>query len=82
MLVAIGVSLASRGRAQVSMNVEDPGARPLGEIVERVAARAPVAAAEIVGLVPAAALEGFPADVELRGFDVGRQVVENALHFS
>ena len=79
-LAAIGVALASRdGLAQVSMNVEDPDARPLSEIVARIAARAPLASAEIVGLVPAAALEGLPADLELRGFDPARQVAENAL---
>jgi glutamate formiminotransferase/glutamate formiminotransferase/formiminotetrahydrofolate cyclodeaminase len=38
-----------------------------------------VAEAEIVGLAPAAALEGFPMDVSLRGFDPARHVIENAL---
>ena len=39
-------------------------------------------AAEIVGLVPRAALEAFPAEVELRGFDPARQLAENALGFN
>lgn len=79
-LAAIGVELASRaGVAQVSMNVEDPLSLPLASIVERVAAHADVAAAEIVGLVPRAALDGFPEGLELRGFDPARQVAENAL---
>jgi glutamate formiminotransferase/glutamate formiminotransferase/formiminotetrahydrofolate cyclodeaminase len=79
-LAAIGVTLASRGQvAQVSMNVEDPYAITLAEIVERVGARATVAAAEIVGLAPRAALAGFPAELELRGFDPARQLAENAL---
>ncbi len=82
-LAAIGVELGSRGRtAQVSMNVEDPYAKPLAEIVERIAREAPVSAAEIVGLVPAAALAGFPPEIELRGFDPARQVAENALRFN
>jgi len=81
-LAAIGVALASRGGAvQVSMNVEDPFSQPLAAVVERVAEHATVAAAEIVGLVPRAALDGFPVAVELRGFDPARQVVENALTF-
>jgi glutamate formiminotransferase/glutamate formiminotransferase/formiminotetrahydrofolate cyclodeaminase len=81
-LAAIGVSLAARGGiAQVSMNVEDPFAISLASIVERVAAHAEVAAAEIVGLVPRAALEAFPDDLEIRGFDPSRQVAENALPF-
>ncbi|MBA3840107.1 MAG: hypothetical protein H0X55_07425 [Thermoleophilaceae bacterium] len=52
---------------------------PLRAIVEAVAAEAEVAEAELVGLAPAAALEGFPADVPLRAFDPDRHVIENAL---
>jgi glutamate formiminotransferase / 5-formyltetrahydrofolate cyclo-ligase len=78
---AIGVKLATRGVAQVSTNVHDPFRVPLGEVVEAVRRAAEplgasVAAAELVGLAPAAALEGFPADVELRGFDERRHVLE------
>ena len=76
---ALGLYLPARGRAQVSMNVHDHRAVPLAELVEAVRRRAPVAEAELVGLAPAAALEGFPADVPLRGFDPARHVVENAL---
>jgi glutamate formiminotransferase len=57
------------------MNVHDHRAAPLAEIVERVAARAPVAEAELVGLAPAAALVGFPADITLRN----RRTIEDAL---
>jgi len=82
LLAAIGLTLASRGGvAQVSMNVEDPFAITLAAIVERVAEHAAVSAAEIVGLVPRAALAGFPAELELHGFDPARQVAENALTF-
>jgi glutamate formiminotransferase len=77
---AIAVELTSRGNiVQVSINVEDPYATPLAAIVERVAGYAPVAAGEIVGLVPRAALDGFPPELELRGFDRDRQLAENAL---
>src|SRR5947208_5492716 len=55
---AIGLALRERGRAQVSLNVHDHRAAPLAAIVERVRARAAVAEAELVGLAPAAALEG------------------------
>ena len=78
-LRAMGLFLADRGRAQVSMNVHDHRAAPLAEVVAAVRARAPVAEAELVGLAPAAALEGFPADVPLRGFDPARHIIENAL---
>jgi glutamate formiminotransferase len=76
---ALGLHLPARGRAQVSTNVHDHRAVPLAEIVARVRARAPVAECELVGLAPAAAFDGFPADVPLRDFDPRRDLIENAL---
>ena len=76
---AIGLRLAHRGRAQVSVNVHDHAAVTLHDVVQFVRARAEVAEAELVGLAPAAALEGFPEDVPLRAFDPERHVIENAL---
>ena len=76
---ALGLYLADRGRAQVSTNIHDHRAVPLREIVERVRSEADVAEAELVGLAPRAALEGFPADVTLRGFSPERHVIEEAL---
>jgi len=78
-LRALGLWLQDRGAAQVSCNVEDPVATPLAAVVAAVRARAGVEAAELVGLAPRAALEGFPADVPLRGFEPARHVIENAL---
>jgi glutamate formiminotransferase/glutamate formiminotransferase/formiminotetrahydrofolate cyclodeaminase len=75
---AIGVELRG-GVAQVSMNVERPLETPLARIVRAVAGHAGVARAELVGLAPRAALEGFPADVPLPGFDPARHLIENAL---
>lgn len=80
---AIGL-LLSGGRAQVSTNVHDPLAVPLREIVERVRAlAAPLGArpleAELVGLIPQAALAGYPEDVPMRGFDPRRHVIEARL---
>jgi glutamate formiminotransferase len=77
---AIGLLLSS-GRAQVSTNVHDPLTVPLGEIVERIRAlAAPLGTrpleAELVGLIPGAALAGYPADVPMRGFDPRRHVIE------
>ena len=62
---AIGVMLDRAATAQVSMNVQDPFAVPLAEVVRAAReAAAPrgvtVRAAELVGLAPAAALDGFP----------------------
>ena len=80
---AIGLVLSS-GRAQVSTNVHDPLAVPLGTVVERVRAlAAPLGArpleAELVGLAPAAALAAYPADVPIRGFDPERHLIERRL---
>jgi glutamate formiminotransferase len=80
---AIGLGLSS-GRAQVSTNVHDPLAVPLAEVVERVRAlSAPLGArpleAEVIGLVPEAALAGYPADVPIRDFDPGVQTIEARL---
>jgi hypothetical protein len=61
------------------MNVEDPYALPLAAVVAAVARHADVAAAEIVGLAPRAALEDFPEDLVIRGFDPVRQIIENRL---
>lgn len=77
-LRAIAVQLRG-GVAQVSTNVERPFELPLANVLAAVAVHAPVASAELVGLAPRAALEGFPAHVELVGFDSGRHVIENAL---
>jgi glutamate formiminotransferase / 5-formyltetrahydrofolate cyclo-ligase len=77
---AIGIELHTREHAaQVSMNVERPYEVPLAEIVTAIARHADVAAAEIVALVPRAALEGFPEDLDIRGFDPAGQIIENHL---
>jgi glutamate formiminotransferase len=79
-LRAIGIELHTRERtAQVSMNVEDPYRLTLAAIVEVIARHADVAAAEIVGLAPRVALEGFPTEIPIRGFDPVRQIIENHL---
>jgi glutamate formiminotransferase / 5-formyltetrahydrofolate cyclo-ligase len=77
-LRAIGVALGG-GIAQVSMNVERPLEVPLASIVEAVRGHARIASAELVGLAPARALEGFPDDLPMPGFDPARHVIENAL---
>ena len=75
---AIGVAL-SEGEAQIAINVERPLEVPLARVVEAVARHARVARAELVGLAPGAALDGFPEDVPLPGFDPERHLIENAL---
>ena len=57
------------------MNVEDHLALPLAVVVAAVRRRSPVAAAEVVGLPPAAAFEGYPEDLPTRG----RRTLESAL---
>lgn len=80
---AIGLPL-SNGRVQVSTNVHDPVAVPLGEVVERVRAlAAPLGArpleAELIGLVPSAALAAYPGDVPIRDFDPALHTIERRL---
>jgi glutamate formiminotransferase / 5-formyltetrahydrofolate cyclo-ligase len=80
---AIGLVLPD-GRTQVSINVHDPAAVPLARVlseVRRLAARHGSAprAAELVGLIPEAALEAYPLDVPLVGFEPGRHVIERRL---
>lgn len=80
---AIGLALSS-GRTQVSTNVHDPFSVSLAEVVSAVRTlAAPLGArpveTEVVGLVPAAALAGYPSDVPIRDFDPGRQTIEARL---
>jgi len=71
-------------RTQISMNIHDPRAVPLAKVVaevSRLAARhgARAVEAELVGLVPEAAIEGYPDEPPIRGFDPMRDVIENVL---
>lgn len=80
---AIGLPLSS-GRTQVSTNVHDPLAVPLATVVAKARElAAPLGAspveAELVGLVPGAALSGYPDDVPIRGFDAAAYTIEARL---
>jgi glutamate formiminotransferase/glutamate formiminotransferase/formiminotetrahydrofolate cyclodeaminase len=71
-------------RTQVSMNIHDPKAVPLAKVIaeiSRLAAQHGVRAveAELVGLVPEAAVEGYPDEPPIRDFDPKRDVIENVL---
>ncbi len=77
-LKAIGLELPGRGGvAQVSMNIEDHRALSLAEVVAAVSSRAVVAEAELVGLAPRAAFDGFPDGLLCRN----RATLEDALGF-
>jgi glutamate formiminotransferase / 5-formyltetrahydrofolate cyclo-ligase len=66
-LRAIGLSLSARdGVAQVSCNVEDHEALALATLLEAVERHAAVVEAELVGLAPDAAFEGWPERVAIR----------------
>ena len=75
----LGSQVDGRTVGQVSMNVERPSELPLARVVEAVRRHVEVARGELVGLAPRAALEGFPAEVPLPGFDPARHLIENAL---
>jgi len=73
---ALAFALPARGGvAQVSFNVEDHRAVPLARLLHAVERRAPVAEAELVGLAPRAAFDGWPDRVPVRN----RASVEDAL---
>jgi glutamate formiminotransferase len=77
-LRALGFDLPRAGLVQVSMNVEDWEAAPLGEVVARIAAETErrggeVVGSELVGLMPAgAAVAAAGAALRLDGFDASR----------
>jgi glutamate formiminotransferase / 5-formyltetrahydrofolate cyclo-ligase len=72
---ALGLWLEGAEVAQVSCNVEDPGAVPLVRVLEEVRAHARVREAELVGLAPESAFAGWPADVPIRN----RRSIEDLL---
>ncbi len=77
---AIGLPL-STGRAQVSMNIHDPVNLPLARVVEAVRDQAALRGAvpieaELIGLIPEAAINDYPADVPIRDFDPAFHVIE------
>jgi glutamate formiminotransferase / 5-formyltetrahydrofolate cyclo-ligase len=72
---AIGLWLGARGVAQVSTNVEDHRRVPLAEVVAAIGRHATPSRAELVGLAPRAAFEGFPDSLEV----ANRRTVEDAL---
>jgi glutamate formiminotransferase len=70
------IGLPHRGDvAQVSMNIDDHLALPLAEVVAAIARHATPLEAELVGLAPRAAFEGFPDELHVRN----RRYVEDAL---
>ena len=80
---AIAIDLGGAG-VQVSTNVHDPIAVPLGAVVERIRELAEPrgahpAGGELIGLVPEAALAGYPTDVPIAGFDFDRHLIERRL---
>jgi glutamate formiminotransferase len=65
---AIGLWLDNLNVAQVSTNVEDHRATRLADVVAAVARHAKPAGAELVGLAPEDAFDGFPRQIPLRGY--------------
>jgi glutamate formiminotransferase / 5-formyltetrahydrofolate cyclo-ligase len=80
---ALGLPRES-GQCQVSINVQDPIGVPLAQVVaeiKRLAAEHGVrpVEAELVGLAPLAAFEGYPDDPPIKNFDPRRDIIENVL---
>jgi glutamate formiminotransferase / 5-formyltetrahydrofolate cyclo-ligase len=77
---AIGIDLGD-GRTQVSTNIHDPATVSLATVAVRIRDLArphearPVGA-EVVGLVPERALDGWPDALPIAGFDPAKHVIE------
>ena len=78
-LRAIGLRLEKQQETQISMNVERPDLAPLKDVVAAIAKHADPAAAELIGLAPERAFDGFPPDLPLPGFDPDAHLIERAL---
>ena len=57
------------------MNIEDHAATPLAAVVSAISRYGTPAEAELVGLAPRAAFDGFPAELPVRGL----RTIEDAL---
>jgi glutamate formiminotransferase / 5-formyltetrahydrofolate cyclo-ligase len=78
-LRAIGLTLPHRDDvAQISTNVEDYRRTNLAAVVEAIARHATPVRAELVGVPPKAAFDGFPDDLPVRN----RRYLEDALRTS
>ena len=69
----------ARARAGLVQRARPPGRAAAPTWSRPSASEAPIAEAELVGLAPAAAFDGFPPDVPLRDFDPEQHLIENAL---
>lgn len=78
-LKAIGLRLEKQQEIQLSMNVERPDLTPLKDVVAAIAEHAEPATAELIGLAPEQAFEGFPPDLPIPGFDPDAHLIERAL---
>jgi glutamate formiminotransferase len=78
-LRAIGLKLERQQEIQISMNVERPDLTPLKNVVAAIARHAEPATAELIGLAPQQAFEGFPSDLPIPGFDPDAHLIERAL---
>jgi glutamate formiminotransferase/glutamate formiminotransferase/formiminotetrahydrofolate cyclodeaminase len=81
---AIAIDLGDAG-IQVSTNVHDPLSTPLVDViaaVDRLSRHrgAWVSATEVIGLVPEAAMSGFPDALLPDGFDPDLHLIERRLH--
>ena len=73
---ALGLELEARdGVAQVSTNIEDHRAAPLSEVLNQIEHHAEVQEAELVGLAPRQAFDGWPSAIPIRN----HRTIEQAL---
>jgi glutamate formiminotransferase len=72
---AIGLWLDTAGRAQISTNIDDYTLTSPREVVGAIARHARPTGAELVGLAPRAAFDGFPEEIPVRNL----RLIDDAL---
>jgi glutamate formiminotransferase / 5-formyltetrahydrofolate cyclo-ligase len=72
---AIGLWLETAGRAQISTNIDDHTLTSPREVVDAIARHTRPVAAELVGLAPRAAFDGFPEEIPVRNL----RLIDDAL---
>lgn len=76
---AMGLYLASRGRAQVSMNLTNFAETDLNAVMRAIEQESPVAEGELIGLIPRRAFDMFPDFFRRAANFTESRIIENRL---
>lgn len=79
---ALGLELKSKGRVQLSMNLERPGECGIQEVCEACSDRIDIEHGELIGLAPRAVIDRIPSNLPMPGLDPDVQSIEGSLRLS